>query len=1298
MLDLLDQFEQECRRGVFPSIEDHLFRVPKEERKGLLFELLNLEFFYRKKLGQDIDVTRYESRFSGFESVVADVYEQLSTDEADDLSFPPVETAVDLCDTGTRIIIGGKYVLSDPIGEGGMGSVWRAKQTEPVKRFVAIKIIKPGMDSRQVIARFEAERQALALMDHPNIAKVLDGGIHEGRPYFVMELVKGVPITKYCDSVGLPLSRRLDLFVDVCQAIHHAHQKGIIHRDIKPSNVLVALYDDKPVVKVIDFGVAKATGGNLTEATIDTAFGSIVGTPQYMSPEQATFNNLDIDTRSDVYALGILLYELLAGSTPFSAEELKEKGVMEMLRVVREVEPPKPSAKLSSSETLPTLSVQRGADPSRLTSLLRNELDWIVMKAIEKDRARRYDTAYGLAADLLRYLDGEPVHAHPPSMVYRLTKFVRRNRLQVLSAVSVVFALVLGVIGTSWQALRAERALAVEAQLRILAEANERIATEEKGKAEEAAEREKNAKQEAEARRALAEAETKRANTEKQVATSVKKFLQEKLFLQSLETKQDSLLQERGDSYGELKADPTIRELLDRAVWELAPERIEASFPGQPILQAEILETVGICYRSIEEFNISTDLLERAYKIYCKDLGDNHKRTLDCSIFLVDVYLDAGHADKSLSLCSKSYDLSTEQLGTNDITTLRCMTRLGQCHLASGNEVRGLYLLKKALELQQHVLGPNDENTIFTLHHLVRLYSEKLRDHKTALALVKDLAKRSEIALGEGHPHTLVILHDLAIAYRDNGYFDESLSVSQRLLTLREKRFGLDHHETLTAMNQLASVYSQVGRYSDAIPLLEKVLEQKSAQVGTKDSGTVSCLCALGFCYAQTQREQEGISMLEHALKMAKQNFGPNDMRTIEVNLNLLRIFVDSGLLDTKLSLVEESFAQCQLILGAQHRYTLEVSVMIAKYFVNQNRFEEAKQVLETALDHYNKKFPKDDTDALMCKQLLALVYGDLGLHEKSLPLAEDAVEVLRVKHGDDHRDVMESKRTLSLVHRKVKQWDKAISLGEEILDWKRSNFEPKDLRTNMTAYELAICYANANQHAKAIPLLEEYLENLSPNNPAHSRNRVYASSSLARSLWFNEDRERAIDFYRQAFELAKERFEPFHSTIINKQRDLAIVYIKTGQIEQATPLIQDLVSMLQNNLDTKVVVSSIKYVANSLVAHENWSYAEELLADNLDSIQEKERDFWDTYNIMSLYGEVLVKSKQTSAAEPMLEHAYKGLLNVELTIPTDKKDCIAKSLDRLIELYTILDNQQKLSEYRALREKYPASDSAAKQ
>src|SRR5262249_8622022 len=368
---------------------------------------------------------------------------------------------------------------------------------QPVRRMVALKIIKAGMDTRHVIARFEAERQALALMDHPNIAKVLDAGttsevgdrkseigdrnrrpptsdlrpLTSGRPYFVMELVKGVPITKYCDEHQLPPRQRLELFLSVCHAVQHAHQKGIIHRDLKPSNVLVTEYDDKPVTKVIDFGVAKATGPKLSEKTMFTDFGHIVGTLEYMSPEQAKFNVLDIDTLSDIYALGVLLYELLTGTKPFAKKRLRHAAFDEMLRIIREDEPPKPSNRLSTTDELPTIAANRGLEPKKLSGVIRGELDWIVMKCLEKDRNRRYEAANSLALDIQRFLADEPVQAGPPSTWYRLRKLAHRNKTPVIAASATLLALVAGIIGTSFGLVWAEQARQAEAKQRAVAEA-----------------------------------------------------------------------------------------------------------------------------------------------------------------------------------------------------------------------------------------------------------------------------------------------------------------------------------------------------------------------------------------------------------------------------------------------------------------------------------------------------------------------------------------------------------------------------------------------------------------------------------------------------------------------------------------------------------------------------------------------------------------------------------------------------------------------------------------------------------
>ena len=370
--------------------------------------------------------------------------------QSGDLLDLPEQPAVTIDETpaaespGARI---GPYKLLESIGEGGFGIVYMAEQTEPVRRKVALKVLKPGMDTRQIVARFEAERQALALMDHPNIAKVFDGGATDsGRPYFVMELVRGVPITDYCDAHQLSLRERLELFVHVCQAVQHAHQKGIIHRDLKPSNVLVSRHDTMPIVKVIDFGVAKAPGQELTDKTLFTGINQMVGTPLYMSPEQAGMSDLDVDTRSDIYSLGVLLYELLTGTTPFTKERFKQAAYDEIRRIIREEDPPKPSTRLTTTDTLASIAANRRLEPKKLSYVMRGELDWIVMMTLEKDRNRRYETANGLAADVRRYLNDEQVRACPPSAAYRLRKFVRRNRVALMTATLTGAALVAAVV------------------------------------------------------------------------------------------------------------------------------------------------------------------------------------------------------------------------------------------------------------------------------------------------------------------------------------------------------------------------------------------------------------------------------------------------------------------------------------------------------------------------------------------------------------------------------------------------------------------------------------------------------------------------------------------------------------------------------------------------------------------------------------------------------------------------------------------------------------------------------------
>ncbi len=529
----------------------------------------------------------------------------------------------------------GQYKLLRKIGEGGMGTVFIAEQNQPVKRTVAVKIIKAGMDSRRVIGRFEAERQALALMDHPNIARVLDAGTADSsRPFFVMELVEGIPITKYCDQHRLTPRERLQLFVPVCQAVQHAHQKGIVHRDLKPTNVLVARYDERAVPKIIDFGVAKAIGTGLAERTELTEFGSVIGTLEYMSPEQAEPGQPDIDTRSDIYSLGALLYELLTGTTPLQPKRLHGAALLELLRVVREEEPPTPSSRLSTTEELPSIAANRHLEPKKLSGLVRGDLDWIVMKCLEKDRTRRYETANGLARDLERFLHDEPVEARSPSAGYRLRKFTRRHRKMLATAAAFVLLLIVGATVSTWQAVRATA---------------ERDAKEEARQAEAG-------------QRRQAVAEKQRADEEAAIAKAVNEFLQHDLLGQA-----DIGNQPAG---AERNKNITVRELLDRAA-----ENVRAKFKGQELTEAAIRLTLGNAYRAIGEYPEAQKHLERSLELRKQKLGAKNPDTLRGASSLADLLRNRGQFSEAEQLYKAVLDARRAELSADHPDTLQAMNR-----------------------------------------------------------------------------------------------------------------------------------------------------------------------------------------------------------------------------------------------------------------------------------------------------------------------------------------------------------------------------------------------------------------------------------------------------------------------------------------------------------------------------------------------------------------------------------------------------------------------------------------------
>jgi serine/threonine protein kinase/tetratricopeptide (TPR) repeat protein len=872
---------------------------------------------------------------------------------------------------GTRI---GPYKLLQQIGEGGMGVVYMAEQERPVRRKVALKIIKPGMDSAQVIARFEAERQALALMDHQNIARVWDAGTTDsGRPYFVMELVDGVPITKYCDDTHLTPRERLDLFVPVCQAIQHAHQKGVIHRDIKPSNVLVTLYDGKPVPKVIDFGVAKAIDQRLTERTMFTHHGSVVGTLEYMSPEQAEMSALGVDTRSDIYALGVLLYELLTGSTPLERASLRDAGYNEILRRIKEEDPPKPSTRLSDSrERLASISSQRHTEPARLTKLLRGELDWIVMKALEKDRTRRYATANGFARDIERYLAGDPVEAGPPSATYKLRKLARKHRAALATTAAFMALLLLSAaisISLAAQAVRSEataRQQAASAELARQSEARlRRTADDDQQRARTA---EQAARDE--------EAKTKKSESE---TRTVLEFFRDKVLAAGRPKGQD----------GGLGKTATIREAVDAAV-----PGIEKSFAGQPTVEASIRDTLGQSYLYLSEPALAIRHHEHALELRRRALGPDHPDTLTSMSSLATAYWAAGRLDDAMRLHKEALERRRATLGRDHADTLESMGSLAVAYQDAGRSADALPLFEETLKRQQATLGPEHPDVLTSMNNLATAYEDD-RQLGKAVPLFEETLKRRRATLSPDHPHTLISMSNLARAYREAGRLADALPLHEETLKRQKATLGADHTDTLVSMNDLALAYRDQGRLDQAVPIFEETLKRRQATTGPDHLETLKSMNNLALAYRGSGRLPDALALYEDTLKKTTAKLGRDHSLTLSVMNNLGAAYQAAGRPTDALPLFEAVLKGRHATLGPDHPDTLVSNTILARAYL-RDKPAQAESLLRQALAVLDKKSP-DDWQTFETRSLLGASLLEQKKYAEAEPFVVDSYVAMKV-------------------------------------------------------------------------------------------------------------------------------------------------------------------------------------------------------------------------------------------------------------------------------------------------------------
>jgi tetratricopeptide (TPR) repeat protein len=844
-----------------------------------------------------------------------------------DSGLGPTE-AMDPCEIAGTMI--GSYRLLQKIGEGGMGEVWLAEQKEPLRRRVALKLVKAGMNTREVIARFESERQALALMDHPAIAKVFDAGsTPQGLPYFVMEYVAGVPITAYCDNHRLSTRERLELFMHVCEGVQHAHQKAIIHRDLKPSNVLVTEVDGKAAPKIIDFGVAKALSHKLTADTMFTRVGALIGTPEYMSPEQANSSGEDIDTRTDVYSLGVIFYELLAGGPPI---DLRRIAFDEFLRRLREEEPPKPSTKIRTlgHAASTEMAHKRHTEPLTLAKQIHGDLDSIALKALEKDRSRRYGSPSDLAADIERSLNNQAVLAVAPSAAYRARKFARRYRGALVTACAFALVLIVAAAVSIRQSVRANREAAVAQAVNdflqndLLAQASAATQSGPSSKPD----------PDLKVRAALDRAATRitgKFGRQPEVEAAIRDTI--------------------GQTYMDLGLYPEARTQLERAL-DLRRRVLGAKDPKTLGTLSRLGHTAFLQGR----FGEAETMFGQALELQRRVLGSEHPEALTSMNGLANVYYSQGKYPQAEALFSRSLEIQRRVLGPEHSATLMSMNNLANAYFSQGKYPQAEAIHSQSLEIERRVIGPEHPNTLMSMNNLAIVYSlqGKYSQAKDLFSRTVEIRRR---VLGPEHPDTLSSISNLANVYGRQGKNAEAEALYIHVLEIQRRVLGSEHLRTLRSMNNLAAIYDGEGKYGQAEALYGQTLEIERRVLGEQHPTTLTSMANLANAYSSQGKYPQAEALFSKTLEHSRM-LGLEHPLTLAVLADFAFMYQQQRRYTLAETYAAQTLAGRRHALGPEHPDTIASTADLALAYQSQGKSAETEPLAREALELNRKKQP----------------------------------------------------------------------------------------------------------------------------------------------------------------------------------------------------------------------------------------------------------------------------------------------------------------------------------------------------